>query len=114
VETVELSGANVSRVTLHNYGMVKQFELKAGDEIEIVRSGEVIPKFLGVTKKSTNSFEVPTNCPSCSQKLHIDDIRLYCLNPQCPDKVKDEILNFIQKIELNEILKKSLMMLIKN
>ena len=41
IETVELSGANVSRVTLHNYGIVKQNNLKIGDKIEIVRSGEV-------------------------------------------------------------------------
>src|SRR5690606_1949435 len=40
VEPIELSGAMVSRVTLHNYGMVKQHQLKVGDEIEIVRSGE--------------------------------------------------------------------------
>ena len=45
VEPVELSGAMISRVTLHNFGMVRQFELKSGDEIEIIRSGEVIPKF---------------------------------------------------------------------
>ena len=33
---VELSGAKVSRVTLHNYGIVKQNKLKKGDTIEIV------------------------------------------------------------------------------
>lgn len=113
VEPVELSGAKVSRVTLHNYGMVKQFELKKGDEIEIVRSGEVIPKFLGVTKASSNKFLVPTECPSCNSDIEIEDIRLVCKNDVCPDKVKDEILNFIQKIGIDDLSGKRLEELIK-
>lgn len=113
VEPVELSGAKVSRVTLHNYGMVKQFELKSGDEIEIVRSGEVIPKFLGVVKASSKPFEVPEKCPSCDEKIFIDDIRLLCKNDVCPDKVKDEILNFIQKIGIDDLSGKRLEEMIK-
>ena len=56
IEPTELSGAMISRVTLHNYGMVNQYQLKAGDEIEIIRSGEVIPKFLTVVKSSVGSI----------------------------------------------------------
>ena len=37
VAPVELSGAMISRVTLHNFGLVKNFNLKSGDEIEIIR-----------------------------------------------------------------------------
>lgn len=108
VEPVELSGAMVSRVTLHNYGMVFQNQLKSGDIIEIVRSGEVIPKFLGVIKAANSNFEVPENCPSCSEKLFTEDIRLVCKNIYCPDKVKDEILNFIQKIGIENLSSKRL------
>ena len=46
VMPVRLSGAIVSNVTLHNYGIVNEFNLKKGDKIEITRSGEVIPKFI--------------------------------------------------------------------
>lgn len=113
VEPVELSGAKVSRVTLHNYGMVNQFQLKKGDEIEIVRSGEVIPKFLGVTNASSNKFEIPEVCPSCSEKIYVDDIRLLCKNDLCPDKVKDDILNFIHKIGIDDLSGKRLEELIK-
>lgn len=113
VEPVELSGAKVSRVTLHNYGMVNQFQLKKGDEIEIVRSGEVIPKFLGVANASSNKFEIPEVCPSCSEKIYVDDIRLLCKNDLCPDKVKDDILNFIHKIGIDDLSGKRLEELIK-
>ena len=108
VEPVELSGAVVSRVTLHNYGMVKQFNLKRGDIIEIVRSGEVIPKFLGVIQASANEFLIPENCPSCNQQTYVDDIRLICKNDLCPDKIKDEILNYIQKIGIEDLSSKRL------
>lgn len=113
VEPVELSGAMVSRVTLHNYGIVKQNNLKVGDKIEIVRSGEVIPKFISVVEESLENFEVPKNCPSCMQKVDIVDIRLVCNNNLCPDKVKDGILNFIQKVGIEDLSSKRLEELIK-
>ena len=113
VEPVELSGAMISRVTLHNYGMVKNFELKAGDEIEIIRSGEVIPKFLSVVRRVEGDFSAPESCPSCEQKLVIEDIWLNCVNPVCPSKVKEEILNYIQKAGIDDLSDKRLEEMIK-
>jgi DNA ligase (NAD+) len=108
VEPVELSGAIISRVTLHNYGMVLQNNLKSGDEIEIIRSGEVIPKFLSVVKSSSNKFQIPDRCPSCGEKVEIEDIRIYCRNDKCPGKNKEVILNFIQKIGIEDLSGKRL------
>lgn len=113
VEPVELSGAMVSRVTLHNFGIVKQNNLKIGDKIEIVRSGEVIPKFLNVKEEGDCEFSYPKICPSCEQKTFIEEIRLICKNTFCPDKVKDEILNFIQKIGIDDLSSKRLEELIR-
>ncbi len=114
VESVELSGANVSRVTLHNFGLVKQFNLKTGDKINIIRSGEVIPKFIDVVKSSDESFNYPVECPSCDQETVVDDIRLLCKNPSCPEKVKDEILNFIRKVGIENLSDKRLVELIES
>lgn len=108
VEPVELSNAMIGRVTLHNFGMVRNFELKAGDKIEIVRSGEVIPKFLGVSERAEGSFNYPHNCPSCMSDLKIEDIWLYCPNELCPAKVKEEILNYIQKAGIDDVSDKRL------
>lgn len=113
VSPVEISGAKVSRVTLHNYGMLKQHNLKVGDTIEIVRSGEVIPKFLAVVKSSEEKFQRPLKCPSCGENIFEEDIRLVCKNDVCPDKVKDEILNFIRKIGIEDLSTKRLEELIK-
>ncbi len=108
VEPVELSGAMISRVTLHNYGMVSANNLKAGDVIEIIRSGEVIPKFLSVVKSSINKFEIPDHCPSCHSEVEIVDIRIYCKNEFCPGKNLEIILNFIQKIGIEDLSGKRL------
>ncbi len=108
IEPTELSGAMIGRVTLHNFGMVQNFQLKAGDKIEIIRSGEVIPKFLGVHERSEFSFTYPKNCPSCSSPLSIEDIWLLCLNRNCPAKVKEEILNYIQKAGIEDLSDKRL------
>ena len=108
VEPVELSGAVISRVTLHNYGMVRQFNLKSGDTIEIIRSGEVIPKFLSVVEEAQTDFSHPENCPSCGEKLVIDDIRLVCVNEKCPAVIKESILYFVQKIGIDDLSSKRL------
>ena len=108
VEPVELSGAMIGRVTLHNYGMVAANNLKSGDEIEIIRSGEVIPKFLSVVKASKNKFVVPDRCPSCDSKVEIVDIRIFCKNDNCPGKNLEIILNFIQKIGIEDLSGKRL------
>ena len=108
IEPTELSGAEIRRVTLHNYGMVQNFQLKAGDKIEIIRSGEVIPKFLGVMERSKQEFTYPKKCPSCDSKLIIQDIWLYCDNERCPSKVKEVILNYIQKAGIDDVSDKRL------
>lgn len=108
VAPVELSGAMIGRVTLHNFGLTKNFELKSGDKIEIIRSGEVIPKFLGVVERAPGKFTYPTNCPSCESELKIEDIWLYCDNERCPAKMKEEILNYIHKAGIEDLSDKRL------
>lgn len=108
VAPVELSGAMIGRVTLHNFGMVQNFQLKAGDKIEIIRSGEVIPKFISVVEQSKKHFSYPENCPSCHSVLEIHDIWLVCENEQCPAKVKEEILNYIHKAGIDDLSDKRL------
>jgi len=109
VEPVEISGANVSRVTLHNYGVVEQHQLKTGDEIEIIRSGEVIPKFLSVKKSAADKkFTIPSQCPSCGKKVVIESIRLFCHNPECPSRKKEGILSYIRKIGIDDLSTKRL------
>ena len=108
VEPVELSGAKISRVTLHNYGVVKLYNLKKGDEIEIIRSGEVIPKFLSVKHASENQLVIPDKCPECGSVTKVEDIRLICTNIECKARLQEQILNFIKKIGIEDLSGKRL------
>lgn len=114
VVPVELSGAIISRVTLHNFGLVRNYQLKSGDTIEIIRSGEVIPKFLRIVEKSKVPFNYPEKCPSCHSKLIIQDIWLICDNEACPAKTKEEILNYISKAGIDDLSDKRLEEMIKH
>jgi DNA ligase (NAD+) len=108
IEPTELSGATINNVTLHNYGVVKEFSLKGGDQIEITRSGEVIPKFLSVVTSKIGDLNLPQKCPSCEGKVQIKDIRIICPNKNCPGQIKESILNFIQKINIDDLSSKRL------
>lgn len=108
VEPVEVSGAKIGRVTLHNFGVVAANQLKVGDEIEIIRSGEVIPKFLSVVKDGGGKFEIPRTCPSCESEVVIKDIRIFCTNQNCPGRNLELILNFVQKVGIEDLSLKRL------
>jgi DNA ligase (NAD+) len=111
VEPVFLSQAKVSKVTLHNFGMVKINNLKIGDQIEIIRSGEVIPKFLRVVCASVHEFRVPDKCPSCNEKVFEEDIRLLCKNINCPARKVEEVRHFVSVIGIDDLSSKRIEML---
>ncbi|MBT3234768.1 MAG: NAD-dependent DNA ligase LigA [Bdellovibrionales bacterium] len=113
VTPVELSGAVISRVTLHNFGLLKQYNLKVGDTIEIIRSGEVIPKFLSVVKPTVGELDLIKQCPGCSGAVEIDDIRLRCINSNCTARELETILNFVQKIGIDDLSGKRLQEMLK-
>ena len=108
VQPVRLSGAEISKVTLHNYGLVKKCRLKAGDTIKIVRSGEVIPKFIAIVESSKEKFIVPKKCPSCNERVRILSVHLSCCHKKCMGKNRKQILNFVQKIGIENLSSKRL------
>jgi DNA ligase (NAD+) len=103
IEPIRLSNANISRVTLHNYGIVKSFNLKNGDIIEVIRSGEVIPKFSRLVQSSNNDFLIPKKCPQCEGPVIIEEIRLICHNSNCNGRKLEEILDFVKKIGIDDL-----------
>ena len=53
---VEVEGAIVSRATLHNIEYIRSLNLEIGCMVEVIRSGEIIPRILGrVDQKKNNS-----------------------------------------------------------
>ena len=97
VEAINISGATIRRVTAHNAGLVKEQGLGAGARIEIIRSGEVIPKLEKVIKAAT-CVTLPENCPRCDSKLYWSNDFLKCRNSQCPAQAEQQIRHWFKTL----------------
>ena len=94
IEPVKLSGATISRITAHHAGLVRERCLGPGAQIEIIRSGEVIPKLVGVLQESKD-VKLPEACPRCGTKLSWREDFLRCPNRQtCPGQVVHRLRHF--------------------
>jgi DNA ligase (NAD+) len=101
LEPTQLSGATIYRATGHHYGLVKDQGLGAGSVIELTRSGLVIPMINRVLKSA--EVDIPTNCPSCEQKLSWDSDFLMCLNHEkCPEQITGKIIYFFRILANND------------
>ena len=47
LEPVTIGGAKVSKATLNNVNFIRALDLRYGDEVEVIRSGEIIPCIVG-------------------------------------------------------------------
>lgn len=100
LEPVELGGVVVSRATLHNLDFIKEHQLTYGCTISIVRSGDVIPKVLGVVNRTNcnNQIQLPTHCSCCDSVLIRDGVNLRCVNNFCHAQKMLQLTNFIKKL----------------
>ncbi|MBR4634085.1 hypothetical protein IKO50_03930 [bacterium] len=51
LQPVQLSGVEISRVSLHNFDFINEKDIKLHDFVWIQRSGEVIPYITSVIKE---------------------------------------------------------------
>jgi DNA ligase (NAD+) len=65
VEPVQLSGATVTRATLHNLSNLRRLGLRIGDTVDLVRRGGVIPHLESTWGGGADLVEPPARCPSC-------------------------------------------------
>ncbi len=97
VDPVSLSGATIRRVTGHNAGMIERLRIGPGAEIEIIRSGEVIPKLEKVIRPSSE-VALPTHCPTCDRALVRQNDFLKCDNPQCHAQIERHISHWFKTL----------------
>lgn len=105
VEPTLIDGSTVSRATLHNFDEIERLDLRVGDEVIIIKSGDIIPKITKVLserrKGDENAIIRPTFCPTCNTKLLDEGILIKCQNLDCPDRVVNSIIYFASKNCMN-------------
>lgn len=113
VTPIELSGALISKVTLHNAKYLKDHEINIGAIIEITRSNEVIPKHVK-TINSNGDYVYPVQCPFCASYLRLSDneVDLYCPNNQCSAQIQGKIENWITLVGIDNLGDSTLLQLI--
>jgi len=95
VEPVLLSGATIRRVTAHHAGNIRNLRIGPGTRIEIIRSGEVIPKLEAVIE-AHGSVDLPAACPSCGQLLIWKNDFLKCTNLDCPAQIEQRLSHWFR------------------
>ena len=109
VAPVELSGAVVTRASLHNAGFVSSMALTRGAQVMMTRRGGVIPKVEFVVEPGDESFALPQACPSCGGEVALRDDVLRCVRPdQCADAAIGALSHFAALCDIEGFGAKSL------
>ena len=95
VAPISLSGATIRRVTAHHAGNVRDLSIGIGTRIEIIRSGEVIPKLEAVLEAS-GEVQLPASCPSCRHPLVWQNDFLKCPNNQCRAQIEQRLSHWFR------------------
>lgn len=95
VSPIRLSGATIRRVTAHHAGMVSKMSIGPGARIDVIRSGEVIPKLERVLETS-QTVHLPERCPSCDHGLSWKGDFLRCTFTMCPAQMEQRICHWFR------------------
>jgi DNA ligase (NAD+) len=105
VEPTDIDGVVVERATLHNFDEIERMDIRIGDKVIILRSGDVIPKIVKVLTQERRGDEVkvmrPKACPVCGSELLQEEVLIKCQNLACEARVVNSIIYFASKQCLN-------------
>jgi NAD-dependent DNA ligase len=108
-DPIELSGATCSRASLKSLKFLRDKGVGIGSLVEVVRSGDVIPKIEKVIKPTGfNTEAIPTKCRHCKTEVGIArnevtgelDANLSCFNSNCPAKEAQRLVYFLDSLRV--------------
>jgi len=102
IHPLQLEGTTVSKCTAHNVGIIKTNKIGIGSEVQIIKSGKIIPKLHKVVD-AKGSAHIPTHCPSCGDDLLEDSgadnsLRLFCDNANCPAQNIKNLYHYLKTL----------------
>jgi len=105
LKPVEIGGVIVERATLHNFDEIERMDIRIGDHVIVIRSGDVIPKITKVLyhKRTGNEKPIPrpTRCPVCGAEVLDEGAIIKCQNLSCPARVVNTIIYAASKNALD-------------
>ncbi len=101
VKPIRLSGATVSKFTLHNWKTFAELKLREGARVLITRSGGVIPYFEEVIQQGTGEQILwPSQCPACGRWTQVEGDFLLCPEPKsCSGAALQSLEHFISTVD---------------
>jgi DNA ligase (NAD+) len=107
VSPVRISGAVVSRATLHNEDEMRRKDILVGDWVLIRRAGEVIPEVVKPLKErrtgAERRFEFPPACPVCGARVVREEGEKVwrCTGAACPAQLVGKLRQFASRRALD-------------
>jgi DNA ligase (NAD+) len=110
LEPVQVSGVTVKLATLHNEEDLRRKDLRDGDEVIVLRAGDVIPQVLAPTpkaqrnKKRAAPAEPPARCPACNTETIKVEGSVWTICPNragCPGQVLQHVKHFVGAMDID-------------
>jgi len=80
---VEIDGSMVQNVSASNYGIVREAGLGIGAEVQVIKSGDIIPYISKVI--STSRYLAFPVCPQCGAEATVSDNGIHAICENCKD-----------------------------
>ena len=110
LEPVQVSGVIVKLATLHNEEDLRRKDVRDGDEVIVMRAGDVIPQVVSPTSKAQKSKkrnpppDPPAKCPACDTPTVKPEGSVWTICPNragCPGQVFQAVKHFVGAMDID-------------
>lgn len=108
LQPVDLAGATISNVSLHNADFIQDKDIRIGDTVLVERAGDVIPYIVKSMDELRDGTEqvvnYPTHCPVCQYELERPEGEAVwrCHNTTgCEAQIVGRMIHFVSKNAMN-------------
>ena len=110
LEPVQVSGVTVKLATLHNEEDLARKDVRDGDEVIVMRAGDVIPQVVSPTpkaqrnRKRSRTPRPPAKCPACGTKTVKPEGGVFTICPNregCPGQVFQAVKHFVGAMDID-------------
>ena len=104
LDPVQIGGVTVSKATLHNEEDIARKDIREGDQVVVMRAGDVIPQVVSpVTQRRTGKekrYRPPKKCPECDTPTVKPEGEVWTRCPNrkdCPGQIVQALKHFVSR-----------------